>query len=328
MILQRSHLGMEYVKALVSQFHSEKGILPLDEEVLIQFQLQKSRTDEVILESIMTHFQEAKKAVLGCPKRCPKPKKSRGGFLEPDRNPTDDERVLYNFLLDYCKRNNLGEGWVGNWDIIRDTTDDDHLKKLLGLYVMGEIGMIPHRTRSVGGDRVLRDFRIYSSLKDSDKWDKFFCVGLSDDDLLRILIARYTLDYEKPDRPLTPRDDSIRSHRDEYSMNTRPKVTKPAYVRINTLKAKVKHGLHRQLEGEGASRTVNAIESVNTPHQRPQSATANCTRKRQESSLKYPLDIGEITRTVQASLERSRVCTEWLETGDCVMGRSCPKSHP
>lgn len=182
---------MERVQRLVSFFHSRKGIVPLDEETLIQFALQQADAKGPLVEDIEAYFEIA---LCNFKDTLVKPEKkviSRNMLsLEPSRDLTSDERVLYNFFTDYCTRNNIKGKWIADWEHV-NAQCDEKTKYLIDEYRQGKVGTVPFRNFVLGGDRVLTDFRMYSDLEEKLRWDKFFCPGISSEDLLRILVSRH-----------------------------------------------------------------------------------------------------------------------------------------
>ena len=179
---------MEEVRQLVSLFYTRKGIVPLDGETLIQFALQHCNIDGSLVQDIEVHFDTALKMFTAKTEK--KILAENTLSLEPTRDLTGDERLLYTFFTDYCTRNRIKAKWVADWQHVCDNCDEK-TKDLIEEYLKGKLGTISSTNRLIGGDRVLIDFRIYTSLDEKLRWDKFFCPGLSNEDLLRILVARH-----------------------------------------------------------------------------------------------------------------------------------------
>jgi len=332
-------LEMEPVKDLVLQFYSQKGILPLDEEVLIQFHLQKYISDHTSIDNIVTYFTEAKETVKFSFQHSKKSTPRRNIDREPSRVPTDDERILYNLLNDYCREFNIGHRWVADWDHVKNFACDETLQKLVERYISGSMGTIPLRNAAIGGDRILCEFRIYTTLNNVEKWNKFFCAGLSDEDLFRIIISRHAGVEKENHRLLHERKPTRGSSCD----GLRTSIS-PTRARLTRGWQKEKERLHEkdelhQAEVPKKPRKHNkklicapSTAPVHTarprdPEKIPKSVSPLVTGTPSAASRNIPDDMSEIISALQVSLSRSRVCTEWLETGDCALGKSCPNYH-
>ncbi len=330
---------MEPVKDLVLQFYSQKGILPLDEEVLVQFHLQKNISDHTSIDNIITYFTEAKETVQLSFQHSKKSTPRRNIDLEPSRVPTDDERILYNLLNDYCREFNTGRKWVADWDHVKNFARDDTLQKLVQRYISGSLGTIPLRNASIGGDRILCEFRIYTTLNDVGKWNKFFCAGLSDEDLFRIIVARHVYVEKENHRHLHEREQTRDNSCDGYRT-----LISPTRASLTRGWQKEKERLNEKDELYQADVPKNPRKPNNklicapsaapvhtarprNPEKIPKSASPVLTGTPSAASRNIPDDMSEIISALQVSLSRSRVCTEWLETGDCGLGKSCPNSH-
>ena len=318
---------MENVKALVARFHSQKGIWPLDEEVLIQFELLQPYRVKTSIDSIAEHFLEARRELQNAKKERQKSATRKASTFEPARNLTGDERILYTFLFNYCKDRDLNEQWVADWGHVRDSTTDEDIERLIVSYTKGEIGTIPLRNPSIGGDRVLSSFRIYSCLDETDRWDKFFCAGLSDDELFRIMITRHACSEERMEQVSSQRNPELENRRGESKSYTRPQSTECAVINSNIFKKKLDENVKGKNRRPNSTPKTHTMKSGNKPGQASRSDSHHHIKRPTARPRESLLDFTEITMTVQTSLARPRVCAEWLETGNCSLGKLCPDYH-
>lgn len=182
---------MELVTQLIIKFHRRKGIWPIDEEVLIEFALSE-RIGEMIPENqICSMFANARQNAMNTIEDTETIESKNLFSLEPLRPPTPDEILLYEFFGKYCSQNNITESWIADWAHVRRSPDCvAEIDKLIDKYMAGEIGTIPHCVTIFGGDHICRDFVWYTRLDDDHKWNKFFCAGLSRENILHILKRR------------------------------------------------------------------------------------------------------------------------------------------